>query len=204
MHYFLVLKENEPTRDCLRKHDYSDETWLWHCLMQILSFQTSELRNPKREVQIIWLDFPQANPTYLQHWLVEYSHNWASTGSLTLFSLPLLWLKLWCFGSLSSDLTLMNIQHIYSTHSLRCSSPLKRQGEDVEDLLWHPGTSTYSYQGTPCRKHTAAPVQPPTCSRSTLFQAKCTAVSDANPEGTATALKTFPTPWLSRDIYYSQ
>lgn len=111
MHYFLVLKENEPTRDCLRKHDYSDETWVWHCLMQILSFQTSELRIPKREVQIIWLDFPQGNPTYLQHWLVEYSHNWASTGSLTLFSLPLLRLKLWCFGSLLSDLTLMNIQH---------------------------------------------------------------------------------------------
>lgn len=35
-------------------------------------------------------------------------------------------------------------------------------------------------------------------------KASGTAVSDASPEGTATALKTFPIPWLSRDICHSQ
>lgn len=111
IHYFLVLKENEPTRGGLRKHDYFG----WNLGLVLFNLDTffpnQWTEEPKNKTSGHLAGF-SSSKSYLSastDW-VEYSHNWASTGSLNLFYFHSLWLKLWCFGSLLSDLTLKNIQ----------------------------------------------------------------------------------------------
>lgn len=63
---FLYLRRMSQQEMVLENAIILDETWLWYCFNVDSFFLNQWTEEPKREVQIIWLDFPQANPAYLQ------------------------------------------------------------------------------------------------------------------------------------------
>lgn len=116
----------------------SDKTWLWYCFNADSFFPNQWTEEPKKRSSDHLAGFPSSKSclSVSTDW-VEYSHNTASIGSLNLFSLPSLWLKLWCLGSLLSDLTLRNIQHTASD-----ISPIWKDKE----MMWKIGFDTQAHQ----------------------------------------------------------